>query len=35
MKSVLIDVTFEGNGIVNFDDGERQMDILRAIGMKV
>ena len=34
MKSVLIDVTFEGNGIVNFDDGERQMDILRAIGMK-
>ena len=34
MKSVLIDVIFEGNGIVNFDDGERQMDILRAIGMK-
>ena len=32
MKSVLFDITF--NGIVNFDDGERQMEILRAIGIK-
>ena len=34
MKSVLFDITFKGNGIVNFDDGERQMEILRAIGIK-
>lgn len=31
MKSVLIDVTFTGNGIVNFDDGKRQMAIMNAL----
>lgn len=33
MKSVLIDVTFTGNGIVNFDDGKRQMIIMNALGI--
>lgn len=31
MKSILIDVTFEGNGIVNFDDGNRQMRIMNTL----
>lgn len=31
MKNVLIDVTFEGNGIVNFDDGKRQMRIMNSL----
>ena len=31
MKNILIDVTFEGNGIVNFDDGKRQMRIMNSL----
>ena len=34
MKKILVDIIFKGNGIVNFDDGERQMEILQSIGIK-
>ena len=33
MKSVLIDVTFEGVGIVNFDDSSRQMKIMDSLNI--
>ena len=33
MKSVLIDVTFEGTGIVNFDDSSRQMKIMNLLNI--
>lgn len=35
MKSILLDIKFKGNGIVNFDDNSRPLQIMKNLGLTV